>query len=226
MPSLHVAVFVETPTPRQREMTKSPTLQAAAKAVRVTKETLAYICPPDYSCKAQIPSEAGSTKHPTPPPPSGCTLHWAASPSSLGGTPRGRSCTCELRDNRPTLMYPHILPPVAEDSAHGSTDRRSHQLLCPPRPGHCLFTTTLPPPPHPRWGGSEKKVVCLKSVSDFGAPLMCFISPPTNTCLMRGGWGIGRGWQCPPPPPRAVVRMPACHSRRFKGERPIGATTG
>ena len=23
-----------------------------------------------------------------------------------------------------------------------------------------------------------------------------------------------------------VVRMPACHSRRFKGERPIGAATG
>ena len=33
----------------------------------------------------------------------------------------------------------------------------------------------------------------------------------------------------PPPPGRgmpAVVRMPACHSRRFKGERPIGAATG
>ena len=24
----------------------------------------------------------------------------------------------------------------------------------------------------------------------------------------------------------AVVRMPACHSRRFKGERPIGAAIG
>ena len=35
----------------------------------------------------------------------------------------------------------------------------------------------------------------------------------------------------PPPPPAevrmpAVVRMPACHSRMFKGERPIGAATG
>ena len=40
----------------------------------------------------------------------------------------------------------------------------------------------------------------------------------------------------PPPPPGrgmpaavrmpAVVRMSACHSRRFKGERPIGAATG
>ena len=30
----------------------------------------------------------------------------------------------------------------------------------------------------------------------------------------------------PPPPPPAVVRMPACHSRRFKGERPIGAAEG
>ena len=24
----------------------------------------------------------------------------------------------------------------------------------------------------------------------------------------------------------AVVRMPTCHSRRFKGERPLGAATG
>ena len=40
---------------------------------------------------------------------------------------------------------------------------------------------------------------------------------------------------CKPPPPSpcpqavrmsAVVRMPACHSRRFKGERPIGTATG
>ena len=28
------------------------------------------------------------------------------------------------------------------------------------------------------------------------------------------------------PPPSTIVRMPACHSRRFKGERPIGAATG
>ena len=30
----------------------------------------------------------------------------------------------------------------------------------------------------------------------------------------------------PPPPLPAAVRMPACHSRRFKGERPIGAAKG
>ena len=30
----------------------------------------------------------------------------------------------------------------------------------------------------------------------------------------------------PPPESPAVVRMPAGHSRRFKGERPIGAATG
>ena len=45
----------------------------------------------------------------------------------------------------------------------------------------------------------------------------------------------GAGGVPPPPPGRgmpaavrmpAVVRMPACHSRRFKGERPIGAATG
>ena len=29
-----------------------------------------------------------------------------------------------------------------------------------------------------------------------------------------------------PPALPTVVRMPACHSRRFKGERPIGAATG
>ena len=34
-------------------------------------------------------------------------------------------------------------------------------------------------------------------------------------CLAWGG-----GYARPPPPP------PACHSRRFKGERPIGAATG
>ena len=36
--------------------------------------------------------------------------------------------------------------------------------------------------------------------------------------------------QSPPSPAAvqmpAVVRMPACHSRRFQGERPIGAATG
>ena len=48
---------------------------------------------------------------------------------------------------------------------------------------------------------------------------------------------MGRRCILDPPPPRgrgmpaavrrpAVVRRPACHSRRFKGERPIGAATG
>ena len=40
---------------------------------------------------------------------------------------------------------------------------------------------------------------------------------------------MGRSCILDPPPGRgmpAVVRRPACHSRRFKGERPIGAATG
>ena len=50
--------------------------------------------------------------------------------------------------------------------------------------------------------------------------------------LTEGKGDVGHFWDttfCPrPPPPRggAVVQMPACHSRRFKGERPIGAATG
>ena len=61
----------------------------------------------------------------------------------------------------------------------------------------------------------------------------------TDTVLQRGRStekGDGKRVRPPssltPPPPSAAVRMPAevrmpaCHSRRFKGERPIGAATG
>ena len=63
--------------------------------------------------------------------------------------------------------------------------------------------------------------------------------PRAYRALIRPSGEDAMGRSCsldsPPPPGRgmpaavqmpAVVRMPACHSRRFKGERPIGAATG
>ena len=61
--------------------------------------------------------------------------------------------------------------------------------------------------------------------------------PPAYRALIRpsGEDAMGRSCILDSPPGRwmpvavrmpAVVRMPACHSRRFKGERPIGATGG
>ena len=59
--------------------------------------------------------------------------------------------------------------------------------------------------------------------------------PPPPVCQGRTPWAEVAFWIPPPPPGRgmptavrrpAVVRMPACHSRRFKGERPIGTATG
>ena len=84
-------------------------------------------------------------------------------------------------------------------------------------------TPSHPPPLHAQGppcgkGMHEQRVVLVHSVWTGPAP------PP---CLP--------GFPPPPPPGRwmpatvrmpAVVRMPACHSRRFKGERPIGAATG
>ena len=60
---------------------------------------------------------------------------------------------------------------------------------------------------------------------------------PGTDQAVRGGRHGQKLHSGSPPPPRgrgmpaavqmpAVVRMPACHSRRFKGERPIGAATG
>ena len=59
--------------------------------------------------------------------------------------------------------------------------------------------------------------------------------PGTDQAVRGGRHGQKLHSGSPPPPGRgmpaavrmpAVVRMPACHSRRFKGERPIGAATG
>ena len=47
---------------------------------------------------------------------------------------------------------------------------------------------------------------------------------------VRGGRHGQKLHSGPPPPPGgwmpAVMRMPACHGRRFKGGRPIGAAMG
>ena len=44
-----------------------------------------------------------------------------------------------------------------------------------------------------------------------------------RSCILDSPQGRGMGAAVRMP---AVVRMSACHSRRFKGERPIGAATG
>ena len=66
--------------------------------------------------------------------------------------------------------------------------------------------------------------------------------PGTDQAVRGGRHGLKLHSGCPPPLPGrgmpaavrmpavvqmpALVRMPACHSRRFKGERPVGAATG
>ena len=75
--------------------------------------------------------------------------------------------------------------------------------------------------------------------------LVVVSTPQPEVFVMTAYWALIRpseedamGRSCildPPPPGRempaavrmpAVVQMPACHSRRFKGGRPIGAATG
>ena len=61
------------------------------------------------------------------------------------------------------------------------------------------------------------------------------LKPPRALIRPSGEDAMGTSCILNPPPGRwrpaavrmpAVVRMPACHSRRFKDERPIGAATG
>ena len=76
--------------------------------------------------------------------------------------------------------------------------------------------STIPPPPIPL------------------IPLMGVTRPPPQHQAVRGGRhgqklhsGTHPGrWMPAAVRMPAVVRMPACHSTRFKGERPIGAATG
>ena len=75
-----------------------------------------------------------------------------------------------------------------------------------------LFLTPLPPPPLPAWSLRDDLI------------------PGTDQAVRGGRHGIldshlGR-WMPAAVRMPAVVRMPACHSRRFKGERPIGAAAG
>ena len=53
--------------------------------------------------------------------------------------------------------------------------------------------------------------------------------PGTDQAVTGGRHGQKLHSGFPPPQGRGMpvaVRMPACHSRRFKGERPIGAAAG
>ena len=91
--------------------------------------------------------------------------------------------------------------------------------LCPRTPPPCVTFTlrVVMSTPQP---GVFVMTACRALIRPSGEDAMgrsCILDPP------------------PPPPGRgmpaavrmpAVVRMPACHSRRFKGERPIGAATG
>ena len=61
---------------------------------------------------------------------------------------------------------------------------------------------------------------CVKSVGISGGPHIWHSNEPPP--LPSGEDAMGGNCILDSPP----VRMPACHSRRFKGERPIGAATG
>ena len=98
-------------------------------------------------------------------------------------------------------------------------------------------------------GGMGAKTLCVPQMGpSYLAPNSRFHFAPGEDALVLFVWvvcpgGMGPpdhpGTSLPPPPPKlhsrfpprgrgmpAVVRMPACHSRRFKGERPMGAATG
>ena len=95
-------------------------------------------------------------------------------------------------------------------------------------------TSSLPPPP----GELAPMALCDIHVAGCGEHLpawgLCDDRIPGTDQAVRGG-PMGSSCILDSPPGRwmpatvrmpAVVRMPACHSRRFKGERPIGAATG
>ena len=87
---------------------------------------------------------------------------------------------------------------------------------------------------HHPWPCVTSTLLVVVSTSQPGVLVMT-----AYRALIRPSGEDAMGRSCilvPPPPPGrgmpaavrmpAVVRMPACHSRRFKGERPIGAATG
>ena len=89
----------------------------------------------------------------------------------------------------------------------------------------------VPPPPRP-WPCVTFTLLVVASTSQPGVFVMT-----AYRALIRpsGEDAMGRRCILDSPPGRgmpaavrmpAVVLMPACHSRRFKGERPIGAATG
>ena len=95
-----------------------------------------------------------------------------------------------------------------------------------------MHSNATPPPPHP-WPCVTFTLRVVVSTSQPGVVVMtayrALIRPSGEdamgrSCILDSPPGPGRGMPAAVRMP-AVVRMPACHSRRFKGERPIGAAT-
>ena len=120
-------------------------------------------------------------------------------------------------------------PKHATHLAGGDRHHQSCGSLVSSHPSAPLPSShSQPPPPPPE----TFTLLVVVSTSQPGVFVM-------NACraLIRpsGEDAMGRGCILDSPPGRgmpaavrmpAVVRMPACHSRRFKGERPIGTATG
>ena len=85
-----------------------------------------------------------------------------------------------------------------------------------------------PPPPPPMALCDIHVAGCGEHLPAWG---LCDDRIPGTDQAVRGGRHGQKLHSGSPPPPQgrgmpAAVRMPVCHSRRFKGERPIGAATG
>ena len=87
----------------------------------------------------------------------------------------------------------------------------------------------IPAPPGHPWPCVTFTLLVVVSTSPPGVFVMtacrALIRPSGEdamgrSCILAGRW-MPAAVRMP-----AVVRMPACHSRRFKGERAIGAATG
>ena len=95
-----------------------------------------------------------------------------------------------------------------------------------------------PPPPRTsksHIGELAPMALCDIHVAGCGEPGVFVMIAYRGLIRPSGEDAMGRSCILDSPPGRgmpaavqmpAVVRRPACHSRRFKGERPIGAATG
>ena len=149
-------------------------------------------------------------------------------------------CPSPLPISGPPCKLPRLgkdlcaaLPAPAREGRQGT--RHDHQcdegiiLRC------LCWGTWDPRPAAPRHPPPLPMALCDIHVAGCGERLpawgLCddpLIRPPGEDAILRRcildsppGRGMPAAVQMP-----AVVRMPACHSTRFKGERPIGAATG